>query len=133
MTSFKTQLRQAADQHREQTYPGDLAADVLPNRFRLRATVGGGLLAACLALACLIVFTAGSDKSAPRPMVRLTIDQPVMPSPRIDLPTLAGRMPAVKLPRLRGTELSTHLHLPSLRPMSLRSPMKLHLNKENAS
>jgi hypothetical protein len=133
MTSFKTQLRQAADQHRQQTYPGDLAADVRPNRFRLRTVVGGALLAACLSLACLIVFTAGSDQATPRRMVRLTIDKPAIPSPRIDPPTLSGRMPSVKLPRLRGAELSTHLHLPPLRPMSLRSPMKLNLNKENAS
>jgi len=133
MTSFRTQLRQAADQHREQTYPGDLADGVLKDRFRLRAAVGVGLIAAGLAIACLIVFTGGSDKPAAGRMVRRTIDRPTMPARRIDLPTLSGKMPSVRLPRMRGAHLPTRLNLSSLRPVSLRSHMKSRPNRENSS
>ncbi len=133
MTHFKSPWRQAAADYRTQAYPGDLAADVRPSGHRASLRYSIALIAAALVVACLIVFIDNDDAAKRSPTAPATAQRDDTPVPRITLPSLSGHMPSVRLPHVAATQLPTRLNLPSMRSMSLRSPMKRKPNKENAS
>jgi hypothetical protein len=91
------------------------------------------LVAAALAVACIIVFIDGDERDAASPPAPATAQHVPVQASRIDVPSFSGRMPSVKLPRVRAAHVPVRLNMPSVRPMSLRSPMTLNINKENAS
>jgi hypothetical protein len=51
MSVLREQIQSAREQYRQLCYSGDLAAEVMPGRWRMRRWMGAGALAAAVALA----------------------------------------------------------------------------------